>query len=132
MLPVSGPIRFACQGCGSCCTGEPGTVYVLPGEVHRIADYLGLGPARLKKEALYPFRGGYSIKENSRGDCLFYHQGCRIYPVRPRQCSCFPFWRKNLRSAYAWKQASKACPGIGSGQVYSRQEILDILEVSPL
>ena len=125
-------LRFSCQQCGKCCTGEPGTIYVSALDIDNIAAFLGLSVRILVQRSLRPYRDSYTIQELQDGSCLFYEKGCTIYPVRPGQCRSFPFWRKNLRSAYAWKQASKACPGIGSGQVHSRQEILDILEFSPL
>ena len=117
-------LRFECQQCGRCCTGEPGTVYVAPDEVKAIADSLGLPEKAFIADLLYPFRDGYSIKEDKQGNCLLYADGCRIYPVRPRQCRTWPFWFKNLRSSYAWKQTASQCPGIGKGPVYTRDEIL--------
>ncbi|MFW6054367.1 MAG: YkgJ family cysteine cluster protein [Thermodesulfobacteriota bacterium] len=121
-------LRFECQRCGACCTGEPGTVYVAPGEVGPIAAHLGMGQAALVRDLLYPFRDSYSIKEDARGNCLLYSDGCRIYPVRPVQCRTWPFWFKNLRSRYAWKQAASQCPGIGKGPVHTRKEILALLD----
>lgn len=121
-------IRFACHQCGTCCTGEPGTVYVAPNELQPLAAFLGLPVSRLIKECLYPFRDSFSIREEPGGDCLFYDRGCTVYPVRPSQCRTFPFWVKNLRSESAWRQVCLECPGIGQGRLFSREEILDILE----
>lgn len=121
-------VRFACQQCGSCCTGEPGTVSVSRDEMIRLADHLGLSVPGLIEACLDPFRDSYTIRERIGGDCLFYDRGCTIYPVRPAQCRTYPFWVKNLRSEYAWKQVCRECPGIGHGPLYSREEILDILE----
>ena len=132
MSRITGPIRFACQGCGHCCTGEPGTVYLAPGELSAIAEYLAISTADLKRTFLYPFRDGYSIKEDDRGSCLFYEDGCRIYPVRPAQCRCYPFWRKNLESLEAWKEVERECPGIGHGPFYSEEDIRRIAGASPL
>lgn len=132
MTAIRGPVRFACQGCGRCCTGEPGTVYVTPGEAADIAAYLDMALADLKRRHLYPFRDGYSIREDDQGNCLFYSGGCRIYPVRPAQCSTYPFWRKNLASPRAWMEVERECPGIGQGPLYSEETIRDILRSSPL
>ncbi len=120
-------LRFKCLQCGKCCTGDPGTVYVAPGKVRSIAAYLGLPEEVLTKELLYPFLDSYSIKEDARGNCLMYAGGCRIYPLRPVQCRTWPFWFKNLRSRYAWKQTALECPGIGRGPVYTREEILSYM-----
>ena len=106
-------------------------MYVAPEEITAIADYLGRSRQDLMKETLYPFRDSYSIAEDEQGNCLMYDQGCRIYPVRPRQCRTYPFWLTNLRSRYAWKETAAECPGIGRGPLYSREAILEVLEHCP-
>ncbi len=121
-------INFACQGCGACCTGDSGTIYVSPGEVQSIARFLQISPAELIKRHLYPFQDSYSIREYPQGDCHFYAHGCRIYPVRPWQCRSYPFWFKNLRNEHNWRLTSRECPGIGQGQLYSSTEILCIVQ----
>lgn len=126
-------IRFQCQRCGKCCTGEPGTVYVSKEEIKKIANYLEIKESIFKKHYLYPFRDSYSIKELSDGSCVFYSEdGCKIYPVRPMQCATYPFWLKNLRNENIWKEVEKECPGIGRGKVFSLQEIFKILDKSPI
>jgi Fe-S-cluster containining protein len=48
---------------------------------------------------------------------------CAIYPVRPKQCATWPFWKENLREE-VWKGEVKAdCPGIDTGELHSREEI---------
>lgn len=121
-------LRFRCRQCGRCCTGDPGTVYVAPDEITAIAAYLGTDLRTLTSSMLYPFRDSYSIREDEHGNCLMYDTGCRIYPVRPRQCRSYPFWFTNLRSRYAWKQTASQCPGIGKGPLFSRDEILAFLD----
>ena len=123
-------LRFRCRQCGGCCTGDPGTVYVGPDEITAIAAYLGTDPQTLTSSMLFPFRDSYSIREDEQGNCLMYDKGCRIYPVRPRQCRSYPFWFKNLRSRYAWKQTASQCPGIGTGPLFNRDEILAFLDGS--
>ena len=132
MNPIPGSIRFACLGCGNCCTGEPGTVYVSPAETISIAAYLCLTPAELKQTFLFPFRDGYSIREDKHYNCLFYDGSCGIYPVRPAQCYSSPFWLKNLRSLEAWREVERECPGIGHGPLYSEEAVLSIMRSSPL
>ncbi|WP_161635204.1 YkgJ family cysteine cluster protein [Desulfovermiculus halophilus] len=125
-------VRFTCRQCGQCCTGDSGTVYVSGPEIKAIAEFLHCSVQELCARALYPFKDSYSIQEDSDGSCLFYRGGCSIYPVRPAQCRSYPFWTKAMRSAYAWKQTARECPGIGCGRLYSRDEILDVLEWSPV
>lgn len=120
-------IRFACRRCGACCTGAPGIVRVDAGEVTAVAGYLGLPQDRVVDVYLAPWQDGQRIKEAADGRCLFFAAGCRIYPVRPRQCRTFPFWFANLRSEARWEIIRSQCPGIGTGRCYSKDEILDIL-----
>ena len=118
---------FECQKCGACCNGEPGIVIVYDDEVERIARYLSVEVASFVKKYLYPCKGSYSIREYDDGRCFFYHDECIVYPVRPRQCRAFPFWFENLRSPKKWRQICRQCPGIGSGKLYTKEHILEIL-----
>ncbi len=120
-------LRFKCKSCGTCCTGDPGIVYVGKSEVARIAKYLSVKVSSFIEKNLYPFRAGFSIREHSDGRCLFYKNECMIYPVRPCQCESFPFWFENVRSLKQWRLVSKECPGIGNGQMYSKEQILRII-----
>ena len=121
-------IRFACRRCGACCTGAPGVVRVDEPEIAGIAAYLGISAAQVVDDCLYPWENGHSIKENRDGSCLFFEDRCRIYPVRPRQCRTFPFWFANLRSEARWNAIRNECPGIGTGRLYTKVDILDSLQ----
>jgi hypothetical protein len=48
---------------------------------------------------------------------------CAIYPVRPRQCATWPFWKENLTRATWEGEVSADCPGIGKGELHPREEI---------
>ena len=122
-------IRFECQQCGACCTGDPGIVYVDTNEVTRIAEYLSDEiPSFAAEKYLFPLKAGHGIKEHSDGRCFFYNSGCTIYPVRPNQCKTYPFWFENLRSKKKWKHVSKECPGIGCGPLHNKEKILEIVQ----
>lgn len=120
-----GGLCFGCKRCGSCCTGEPGIVYVDEQEITVIAGFVDLPREVFVQRCLYPFQDSYSIRETNDGRCIFYENGCAIYPVRPIQCSTFPFWFQNLRSEQSWKEAARRCPGIGGGKNYTKEEILE-------
>lgn len=119
-------LYFKCIQCGDCCTGEPGTIYVSAAEIESIAAHLQLAVDEFRAVYLYPYKDSYSIKEDHRGHCLFYQEGCTIYPLRPLQCRTFPFWFSNVRSESRWRRIADQCPGIGHGKRYSREEIIKI------
>jgi hypothetical protein len=120
-------LRFTCRRCGTCCTGEPGIVRTGSIEIERIAGYLKMTPAAVATRYLTPSQGGYRVRELDDGRCIFFEAGCRIYPVRPLQCRTYPFWISTLRSPDRWQATCRQCPGIGSGRLYSREEILTML-----
>lgn len=120
-------IYFKCQKCGLCCSGTPGVIRVTLEEISQISDYIKISSDELLRSYLYPYQNRYSIREREDGACYFYENGCRIYPVRPVQCKTYPFWFNNLRSEKNWQKAIKACPGIGKGVLYSKEQILTLL-----
>ena len=123
-------IRFECRRCGACCTGDPGVVRVNEQEIAEIAAYLGMSETAVGDAFLYPWENEQRIRETDDGRCLFFEDGCRIYPVRPDQCQTFPFWFANLRAETRWNRIHNQCPGIGSGRLYTKTDILDILKSS--
>jgi uncharacterized protein len=120
-------IRFTCRRCGACCTGAPGVVRVNAEEITALAAYLDQPVALVIETYLTVWEDGYRIMEADDGRCLFFEDGCRVYPVRPTQCRTFPFWFRNLRSETRWAAIQQECPGIGSGHYYAKDEILDFL-----
>jgi len=123
-------IRFKCRRCGACCTGDPGVVRVNEREIADIAAHIGMPVPAVIDAFLYPWENGHSIRETDDGRCLFFEDGCRIYPVRPLQCRTFPFWFSNLRAETRWNKIYSQCPGIGSGHRYTKNDILGILSRS--
>ncbi|MBN2374141.1 YkgJ family cysteine cluster protein [bacterium] len=120
-------LSFECQRCGACCMGEPGVILVTIEEIKRIAGFLKMGEENFINTCLYPVGAGYSIKEDKGGRCIFYKDGCSIYPFRPLQCRTYPFWFNNLRSEENWHAVSRECPGIGKGMTYGKEEILECI-----
>ena len=117
-------LRFTCKKCGSCCSGEPGYIWVTENEIAKIAEYLGMGPSAFKEEYTRPAGRGRSLKELPNGDCVFLDKNsCMIYKVRPIQCCTWPFWKRNLHSREAWEECCSACPGSGQGRRHTFSEI---------
>ena len=119
-------LRFECTGCGNCCTGAPGVVWVSDEELHQIAEFLDEPVGGVKIEHTKLFAGRRTLKEFANGDCTFFDpekRGCTIYPVRPIQCRTWPFWESNLESETEWNEVKKECPGAGQGNFFSLEQI---------
>lgn len=126
-------LAFACRQCGRCCQGpEEGYVWVNRNETAAIAAHLGIPEPELRKLYVRKVGGRYSLNEDAgTRDCVFLvpldgdqgGKGCKIYPVRPRQCRTWPFWPGNLHDADDWALAGVRCPGINRGPLHSRQDI---------
>ncbi len=118
-------LRFECTGCGKCCTGAPGYVWVNAAEIEALARHLGVSLADFAKRFVRRVVTRYSLRERRGGDCVLFEEGrgCTVHPVRPRQCRTFPFWPENLRSSTAWQELRAECEGLERGRVYPIEEI---------
>lgn len=108
-------LRFECTGCGKCCTGSPGYVWVTEEEINSISAYLKLPADKFKRMYVRTKDNRYALTEKKAPhyDCIFLQdRKCRIYPVRPKQCWTFPFWKELLSSKESWLEAAKSCEGI--------------------
>lgn len=121
-------LLFQCTGCGKCCTGAPGYVWLTQEDIDRLSKHLALSEeAFLKKYCLFS-KGRYSLRDlPPHYDCIFLKNGkaCTVYEARPKQCRKFPWWKENLRSKQDWENAAKYCEGINhpDGTIYSQEEI---------
>ena len=113
---------FSCTGCGHCCRIE-GHVWVSGGEVEAIARHLHMDLDTFGRRFLRRVGARLALIDKPNRDCVFWEEGCEIYPARPEQCRNFPFWRENLASQTAWQTAAAECEGIGVGRLYRLAEI---------
>ncbi|MCH2210663.1 MAG: YkgJ family cysteine cluster protein [Fuerstiella sp.] len=119
-------LQFTCSQCGDCCTGDPGVVWVNEEELQAIADYLDRPIGEIRLFHTRPVRGRVSLTEYQNGDCTFFdsrERKCKVYPVRPGQCRTWPFWNSNIESRRKWNEVCDSCPGAGTGQFFSLEEI---------
>lgn len=119
-------LRFSCTGCGGCCTGEPGYVWVNRAEIKALADALGLRGEEFERQCIRTVGIRKSLIERANGDCVLFDaktRKCRCYDARPRQCRTWPFWASNLASPAAWKETAEHCPGCNRGRLVSYQAI---------
>jgi len=119
-------LRFGCQSCGNCCTGEPGYVWVVQSEIQQLAELLSLDVAQFEVLFVRSVGRRKSLIEMPNGDCVFLQRPsmrCKVYAARPLQCRTWPFWSSNLRTPEDWAKTAQRCPGTDRGRLYSLKEI---------
>ena len=120
-------LRFECSGCGNCCTGAPGFVWVNQAEIEAMANHLEMEISEFEKQYVRQIGIRRSLKELPKSyDCVFLNSStkeCQVYEHRPRQCRTWPFWDSNIKTPESWKQTCEACPGSGKGKLYQLEEI---------
>ena len=103
----------ACKECeGNCCIGESGYIWVSLKEIEDIAKFLKMDKNFFIDNFLIKVGYKFSIKEKPYKNgfaCIFFNNGCEIYPVRPKQCRTFPFWDYFKDKI---EELKKECPGI--------------------
>jgi len=125
-------LRFECTGCGACCTGAPGYVWVNQAEIEAMAEAMAMDVNLFEKRYVRRVGIRKSLVEFPGGDCVLFddtRKSCRVYDVRPRQCRTWPFWASNLRSPEHWQEVCEQCPGANHGPVVPLQEIQTRLAV---
>ncbi len=119
-------LRFQCTGCGDCCTGAPGYVWVTQAEIDALARRLDMDVASFERKYVREVGVRRTLKERKNYDCVFLDgesRKCTVYEDRPRQCRTWPFWNSNLKSPESWQQTCEVCPGSGRGRLYSIEVI---------
>lgn len=110
----SNGLRFQCTGCGKCCGGYPGYVWVSHEEMEKISSFLKISLQEFSRKYIRRVGNRYSLIERKHNyECIFLHQKkCSIYEARPIQCKTYPFWPQNLNSKENWEAEAKTCEGI--------------------
>ncbi len=106
---------FDCCKCGDCCRGYGGT-YVTPGDIRRIAAYIGEDPDSF--QARYCQMSGRRpvLAQAENGYCIFWKELCSIHPVKPRMCRRWPFIDAVLEDVQNWRMMASTCPGMRTDQ----------------
>ena len=108
-------LRFNCTGCGKCCTGAPGYVWLEEEDIARLSKRLNLSRDAFLKRYTRQVGNRISLIEDPHNyDCVFLKDQkiCTLYEDRPKQCKTFPFWKSALESHKAWKETKDLCEGI--------------------
>ena len=120
-------LRFECTGSGNCCRnhGAYAYVYLSDREVAAIAAHLGL-ERRIFFERYCVLEDGWTVLRMDRPACAFLtvENRCSIYPVRPKQCATWPFWKENLDERVWQREVQSTCPGVGQGPLFDAATIV--------
>lgn len=126
-------LSFKCQGCGRCCEGFPGYVWISDEDIKNISRYLKIEREEFLKKYTRAIGGRTSLLEGPPPlySCIFLKERrCTIYKVRPYQCISFPFWPINLLSKDHWNNLSATCPGVlNKDNIYTCSDIENILKL---
>lgn len=109
-------LRFQCTGCGKCCTGAPGYVWLTENDIERLATHLNLSREAFINQHCRYVGKRISLKERSISySCIFLDgKRCTVYEARPIQCRTYPFWPQNVQSPRAWEEEQSWCEGINA------------------
>lgn len=119
-------LRFTCTGCGDCCSGAEGYVWLNKQEIADMAAATELSVDEFEEQFVRDVGVRKSLTERDNGDCVLLDpdtRKCTVYAARPRQCRTWPFWDSTTKSAEAWAETCAECPGAGVGKLYSLEEI---------
>lgn len=119
-------LQFTCSGCGDCCTGDPGYVWLNKQEIADMAAAMEMSVEAFEAQFVREVGIRKSLKELPKSyDCVLLDadRKCRVYAARPRQCRTWPFWDSTLKSPKAWAETCDICPGSGKGRLYTLEEI---------
>ena len=119
-------LRFKCTGCGDCCSGAPGYVWLNKAEIAAMAALMDLEVVDFENQYVREVGIRKSLVEYDNGDCVFLDaesRKCTVYEARPRQCRTWPFWDSTLKNEAAWEETCEVCPGSGKGKLYSLEQI---------
>ena len=121
-------LYFSCVRCGASCGQVPGTVRFTKDELSAMARALDVTEEQFTRKYCWNKYSALSLRERSNYDCVFLKNSedgpeCKIYSVRPSQCSTFPFWPDILESLHSWEMYASSCPGMNSGEFHDSDEI---------
>lgn len=121
-------LRFKCTGCGKCCTGAPGFVFLTEEDITNLTQCLGITREEFVKRYTKSFNGRLSLRDDTPNySCIFLKDKkyCQVYQARPIQCRTYPYWLMNLSSQEQWEEEAERCEGINHPEapLISKEEI---------
>lgn len=127
-------LRFKCTGCGKCCSGSPGYVFLTDDDIEKLTAHLGITQEEFIKKYTKTFHGKLSLRDDTPGyGCIFLKEGksCSVYHARPMQCKTYPFWIGNISSQKEWEEEAQRCEGINHQEapLIAKEEICRIASI---
>lgn len=120
-------LSFHCTGCGKCCTGADGCVFLSHLDVENLARRFEMPIPNFLRKYTRLINGEVALLDRvGSGDCIFLKDNrCSVYEDRPIQCRTFPWWIQNLRKPSDWEEAALHCEGINceGAPIISSEEI---------
>jgi Fe-S-cluster containining protein len=99
-------------------------VWVSDEEIARLAQERAMSDAAFRSVYTRSVGSGVVLRQKSNQDCVFFgERGCEVYALRPKQCRAYPFWQAIVHSREDWELESRACPGIGTGDLHAGTEV---------
>lgn len=107
-------LRFKCTGCGKCCTGSPGYVFLSPGDLTVLASHFTMSEKDFYLRYIRIVDGHPALIDSPGSDaCVFLEkEKCSVYESRPIQCRTFPWWIHTIQTQENWNEAAVRCEGI--------------------
>ena len=106
-------LSFKCTGCGKCCTGSDGYVFLSPTDIERLAIHFSTTREEFIAKYTRIVENEIVLLDSASSECIFLKDNkCDVYLNRPVQCRTFPWWIDNIRSEKAWNEAASYCEGI--------------------
>lgn len=107
-------LRFRCTGCGRCCTGSSGYVFLSASDIEKLAAQCQISQEAFLEKYTRIVDGQICLLDAPQSDkCIFLkNKKCEVYLSRPVQCRTFPWWLHHLQNPEHWKSAAAHCEGI--------------------
>lgn len=125
-------LQFECTKCGDCCNVWEGSVWLVEGDVPRLANYLNMPEEDVIEKYTNKNKDDLVIQRKDNGECpLFEHGvGCTVHEAKPNQCSTYPFMRMMQDSREGWDKLTGKCPGAKQGPLITADEITRRIKLS--
>jgi uncharacterized protein len=127
-------LYFKCTGCGKCCSGSPGYVFLTDDDIKKLSEHLKISAETFIKRYTKALNRQLSLRDDTPNyGCIFLKEGkyCSVYQARPLQCRAYPFWLMNVASQKQWDEEAQRCEGINhpDASLVSAEEIERIAAV---